>query len=274
MTGFEGQLVVVTGAGSGIGRSTSLAFAEQGATVVAADIDGGAAARTAELARLLGPKAHHRTVDVGDASAMEQLAREVIDEHGVPDVMVNNAGLGLAGPMLDTSVEDWDRLLRVNLWGVIHGCRLFGRAMVARGQGGHIVNVASAAAFAPSRSLPAYSTTKAAVLMLSECLRAELADNGIGVTAICPGVVRTGITTATRFVGVSDAEQERRRQATDRLYRRRGLSPDQVAAAVLDGVRHNLPVVPVGIEASWLRTQFRLAPSLARRLARIDLTPR
>jgi NAD(P)-dependent dehydrogenase (short-subunit alcohol dehydrogenase family) len=274
VTNFEGNIVVVTGAGSGIGRSTALAFAEEGATVVATDIDGEAATRTAALATLVGPEAHHRVVDVGDASAMEQLAKGVIHDLGVPDVVVNNAGLGLAGPMLDTAVEDWERLLHVNLWGVIHGCRLFGRAMVDRGEGGHIVNVASAAAFAPSRSLPAYSTSKAAVLMLSECLRAELADAGIGVSAICPGVVRTGIVAATRFVGVSDAEQDRRRRATDRLYRRRGLTPDKVASAIIDAVRHNRPVVPVGIEASWLRNQFRLAPALARRLARVDLTPR
>ena len=189
----DGWLVVVTGAGSGIGRATCLAFAEQGAVVVAADIDGVTAARTAELARLVGaPDARAFTVDVGDADAMERFAKEVDAELGVPDVVVNNAGIGIAGGVLATSVDDWERILRVNLWGVIHGSRLFAAQMAARGEGGHIVNVASAAAFVPSRTLPAYATTKAAVLMLSECLRAEVGGLGIGVSAICPGLIDTG----------------------------------------------------------------------------------
>src|SRR5205807_1581090 len=122
--------------------------------------------------------------------AMEQLAKAVFEDHGVVDVLVNNAGIGLAGAFLDTTVEDWRRVLDVNLWGVIHGCRLFGRQMVERGQGGHIVNVASAAGIQPSKGLPAYSTSKAAVLMLSECLRADSAGAGIGVSAIRPRRVK------------------------------------------------------------------------------------
>jgi NAD(P)-dependent dehydrogenase (short-subunit alcohol dehydrogenase family) len=265
-----GPLVVITGAGSGIGRATALAFAEreQGATVVAVDVDGWAAGRTAELARLLGAEAHDRTVDVGDGAAMEDLAKELIHEIGVPDIVVNNAGIGMAGPMLQTTVEEWQRILHVNLWGVIHGSRVWGRAMIDRGEGGHIVNVASAAAFTPSPMYPAYATTKAAVLMLTECLRAEVGDQGIGVTAICPGLVQTGIIAATRFVGLDDEQQEQRRRATDRFYRLVGITPDRVAAAIVDGVRRDRPLVPVGVDAVAARFLSRFAPGGARRLAR------
>ena len=160
--------------------------------MVAVDRDAESAARTAELARLVGaPEAWAEPVDVTDEQAMEKLAEKVATEYGVVDVLVNNAGIGLSGSFLDTTPEDWKKVLDVNLWGVIHGCRLFGKQMAERGQGGHIVNIASAAAYQPSNALSAYSTSKAAVLMLSECLRAELAAKGIGVSAICPGLVNT-----------------------------------------------------------------------------------
>jgi len=271
---FEDQLVVVTGAGSGIGRATALAFAERGAEVVAADIDPLAATRTAELAALLGPQAHPFEVDVSDREAMERFAKTVLHDLGVPDVIVNNAGIGLAGPFMDTEFDDWRRILDVNLWGVIHGSRLFGREMVERGEGGHIVNVASAAAFLPSRTLPAYSTSKAAVLMLSECLRAELAGAGIGVSAICPGLINTSITRTSRFVGIDEAEQARRRRAAVRIYGLRNFTPERVALAIVRSVRQNTAVVPVAPEAHVLRGLSRLSPALIRKLARIDATPR
>ncbi|MDJ0342061.1 SDR family oxidoreductase [Streptomyces sp. H10-C2] len=268
---FAGQLVLVTGAGSGIGRATCFAFAEAGARIIAVDRDAESAARTAELARLIGaPDAWAETVDVSDEQAMEKLAEKTAGEYGVPDVVVNNAGIGLAGAFLDTTTEDWKRVLDVNLWGVIHGCRLFARQMVERGQGGHIVNTASAAAYQPSRALPAYSTSKAAVLMLSECLRAELAPHGIGVTAICPGIVNTNITSATRFAGVTDAEQERRRAKSSRLYGLRNYPPEKVAQAIVRAVLRNSAVVPVTPEARGARLLARLSPKALRALARLD----
>ncbi|MEU6481270.1 SDR family oxidoreductase [Streptomyces sp. NPDC047017] len=268
---FAGQLVLVTGAGSGIGRATALAFAEAGARVIAVDRDAGAAARTAELARPLGaPAAWAETVDVSDEQAMEKLAAKVAAEYGVVDVLVNNAGIGLSGAFLDHTAEDWRKVLDVNLWGVIHGCRLFGKQMAERGQGGHIVNTASAAAYQPSRALPAYSTSKAAVLMLSECLRAELADQGIGVTAICPGFVNTAITATARFTGVDAAEEKRRQKRAARLYGLRDYPPEKVAEAVLRAVVRDEAVVPVTPEARLFHAMSRFTPRALRRLARVQ----
>ncbi|MGW0561125.1 SDR family oxidoreductase [Streptomyces sp. NPDC003016] len=268
---FGGQLVLVTGAAGGIGRATAHAFAEAGARIVAVDRDAEGAARTAETARLIGaPEAWAETVDVSDERAMEKLAEKVAAEYGVVDVLVNNAGIGLSGSFLDTTSEDWKEVLDVNLWGVIHGCRLFGRQMAERGQGGHIVNTASAAAYQPSRTLPAYCTSKAAVLMLSECLRAEFAGRDIGVSAICPGFVNTGITSTARFAGTSAAEEKRRRQKAALLYGRRNYPPEKVAEAVLRAVVRNQAVVPVTPEARGLRFLSRFSPRALRAIARID----
>ncbi|OEJ39858.1 short chain dehydrogenase [Streptomyces agglomeratus] len=268
---FAGQLVLVTGAAGGIGRATAYAFAEAGARIVAVDRDAEGAARTAEMARLIGaPKSWAETVDVSDEQAMEKLAEKVATEYGIVDVLVNNAGIGLSGSFLDTTSEDWKKVLDVNLWGVIHGCRLFGRQMADRGQGGHIVNTASAAAYQPSRALPAYSTSKAAVLMLSECLRAEFAGRGIGVSAICPGLVNTGITSTARFAGVSADEEKLKQRKTARLYGMRNYPPEKVADAVLKAVVRNQAVVPVTPEARGAHFLSRFAPKALRAIARLE----
>ncbi|MFE7039925.1 SDR family oxidoreductase [Streptomyces atratus] len=267
---FGGQLVLVTGAAGGIGRATAFAFAEAGARVVAVDRDAEGAARTAEMARLIGsPAAWGEAVDVSDEQAMEKLAEKVATEYGIVDVLVNNAGIGLSGSFLETTSEDWRNVLDVNLWGVIHGCRIFGKQMAERGQGGHIVNTASAAAYQPSRALPAYSTSKAAVLMLSECLRAELADRSIGVSAICPGIVNTNITATTHFAGAGAAEEKRLQKRTSRLYGLRNYPPERVADAILKAVVRNQAVVPVTPEARGARFLSRFSPGALRGIARL-----
>ncbi len=267
---FGGQLVLVTGAGSGIGRATALAFAAAGARVVAVDRNAQAAARTAESSRRAGAaEAWAETADVSDEQSMEKLAEKVATEYGVVDILVNNAGIGLSGSFFDTTPEDWKKVLDVNLWGVIHGCRLFGRRMAERGQGGHIVNVASAAAYQPSRALPAYSTSKAAVLMLSECLRAELAGQGIGVTAVCPGFVNTAITSTAHFAGVDEREEKRLQKRAARLYGMRNYPPEKVARAILRAVTRNEAVAPVTPEARGARWLSRWAPRALRGIARV-----
>jgi NAD(P)-dependent dehydrogenase (short-subunit alcohol dehydrogenase family) len=165
---------------------------------------------------------------------------------------------------------DWERIIDVNLWGVIHGSRLFARQMVDAGVTGHIVNLSSAAGYTPSRILPAYSTTKAAVLMLSECMRAELADAGIGVTAICPGIVNTNITKTIHIVGVSADEERQMQERGARAHAARGYPPEKVAEAILRAVRRNPAVLPVTPEARVMRSMSRLTPGLVRGLARLD----
>jgi NAD(P)-dependent dehydrogenase (short-subunit alcohol dehydrogenase family)/pimeloyl-ACP methyl ester carboxylesterase len=269
----EGKLVLITGAGSGIGQRTAIAFARRGADIVIADIAPEGASETQALCRAEGVEAHVEHLDVSDRAAMERFAAHVAARYGTPDVLVNNAGIGMAGPLLETSAEDWSRVLDVNVWGVIHGCRLFGKQMRERGEGGHIVNLSSAAAFMPSVILPAYATSKAAVLRISECLRAELAPHGVGVSAICPGVVDTPITSRTTFVGISSDEQEKRRASSRQLYAKRAFPPDAVARAIVDAVARNRAVVSVSPEAQVFRWLYQLAPKLARAVGRLDVTP-
>ncbi|SDD73819.1 SDR family oxidoreductase [Streptomyces prasinopilosus] len=266
---FGGQLVLVTGAGRGIGRATVLALAGAGARVVAVDRDEEAAVRTAEEARSAGASAAWaRTVDVSDAPAMERLAEEITAEHGVVDLLVNTAEAGPGDSFLRTAPEDWKQVLDAGLWGVIHGCRLFGARMAERGQGGHIVNVASVAACRPSRVSPARSTAEAAVLMLSKCLRAELADRRIGVTAVCPGPVTTGITSGTRPASADAGRERRRGRRAARLHGLRDCPPERVAAAILRAVVRNDAVAPVPPRARGGYPWVRWLPGALRRISR------
>jgi NAD(P)-dependent dehydrogenase (short-subunit alcohol dehydrogenase family)/pimeloyl-ACP methyl ester carboxylesterase len=267
---FGGYLVVVTGAGSGIGRAVALAFAQRGADIVAADIDHAAAQRTCESAGSRGGAMFPYQVDVSVAGEMERFATWVHDTCGVPDVVVNNAGVAVAGSFFAHTEDDWRRIVDVNLLGVVRGCRLFGAQMAQRGEGGHIVNIASAAAFAPSAMLPAYSATKAAVRMLSECVRAELAGARIGVTAICPGFTDTPIARAAHYAGVDKASEARLRDGAARALALRNFPPEKVALAVVRAVRANHALVPVNAEARVGYALSRFAPSLLRVAARRD----
>lgn len=267
---FAGKLVVVTGAGSGIGRATALGFAANGARVVAADLNPGTAASVAGVITGRGGTAYARQVDVAVAGDMERFAGWVRTEAGVPDVVVNNAGIAIVGPVLAHTEEDWQRIVGVNLLGVARGCRLFGAQMAERGTGGHLVNMASAASYAPSASLPVYAATKAAVRMLSECLRAELAAAGIGVTAICPGFTSTPMARSARYVGLPPGEVDQVRENSARALRRRRFPPEKVALAVMRAVLRDQPVVPVNAEARVLYVLSRLAPGTLRALARLE----
>ncbi|SFL81517.1 SDR family oxidoreductase [Marinobacter zhejiangensis] len=271
---LAGKAAIITGAGSGIGRATALRLAEVGADVVCVDINEDAARETANQVQALGAVAWSRKVDVGSAAAMQTLAKWVEKELGCADIVVNNAGIGMAGGVLDTSTKDWDRILKVNLWGVIHGSRLFGQQMVDAHCAGHIINVASAAAFAPNRKLAAYATTKAAVHMLTECLRAELSEHDIGVTSVCPGFVATGIAQNTVYAGLSEEEQTEKRAKADSLYQRHStFTPESVAERICQAVLTNPAISLVGPEAIATRFFSRFAPGVSRLVARLDITP-
>jgi NAD(P)-dependent dehydrogenase (short-subunit alcohol dehydrogenase family) len=190
---------------------------------------------------------------------MAAFADEVHKEHAAVDLLVNNAGVGLSGGLLDTSLDDWSWMLGVNLMGVVHGCHFFVPRMVERGRGGHVFNVASAAGIAGSRLLVAYCTSKFAVVGLSESLRGELRPHGIGVTAVCPGFIRTNIGIASR-AGGRFAEPAVRARGEQRIAS--GLPPERVAEAILEAVGRNTAVLPVALEAWVIYALKRLSPTL------------
>lgn len=268
---FEDQLVVITGGGSGIGRETALEFAREGAEIVVCDLNLASAKETSALVAELGADAHAYELNVADEAAMNAFAATVRVKHGVPDVLINNAGIGHAGRFLNTPSEQFQRVLDVNLNGVIYGCRAFGAQMVERGIGGHIVNLSSLAAFAPQKGMGPYATSKAGVLMFSDCLRAEFAHAGIGVSAICPGIVHTNIVRTTTFSGVSDEEEAAKQAKFDKLYKARRYTPDKVARQIVKAVVRDKAVMPVTPESYQGYYLSRFAPSVTRRLARLDV---
>ncbi|UFS95827.1 SDR family NAD(P)-dependent oxidoreductase [Nocardia huaxiensis] len=272
LNSIDPRLVVVTGAGSGIGQAVAVRFARSGAQVVVSDIDKDAALATVAKIQAAGHRAVAMQLDVTDPRAWESFARDVHADLGVPDVLVNNAGILVSGAFLDLEPQDWDKQLSVNLMGVVHGCRAFGRQMIDEGKRGHIVNIASAAAFTPTPVMSAYSVSKAGVKMLTECLRLELAPKGVGVSAVCPGVINTNIGEHATTVGVDPVLVERGKQIAAQVQELVAqlpfspMSPDLVARAVVRAVRYDLAVVPVRTEA-WLGYfMLRLAPGVNRRM--------
>jgi NAD(P)-dependent dehydrogenase (short-subunit alcohol dehydrogenase family) len=193
--GPSGRVAVVTGGGAGIGRSLVRAFAKAGMRVAIADLDAGAADAVAREVRSAGGEAISVRCDVSRFEEVERLASEARERLGPVGVLCNNAGIGGGiGPAIaELEGEVWDRVLGVNLQGVIHGVRAFVPRMIQDSAGGHVVNTASLAAFLPAPGSGPYTTSKFAVVGLSEVLRAELAPHGIGVSVLCPGPYDTGI---------------------------------------------------------------------------------
>jgi NAD(P)-dependent dehydrogenase (short-subunit alcohol dehydrogenase family) len=262
---LNGKTVLVTGAGSGIGRETALLCARRGGDLVICDVNAEGLAATEEEARKLGRDVLARQVDVADREQMRAFAGEV----DAVDLLVNNAGVGLGGGLLDTPLEDWDWVVGINLMGVVHGCHFFVPAMIERGRGGHVVNLSSMAGYHASPALVAYSATKFGVLGLSLALREELREHGVGVTAVCPGIVNTPITQTARLRG--EAGEPGARERIVRTYQRRGYGPERVAKNILRAVERDRPIAPITPE-SWLswaitRTSPRMAGWVARKLA-------
>jgi NAD(P)-dependent dehydrogenase (short-subunit alcohol dehydrogenase family) len=236
---LAGKTAVVTGAGSGIGRSLALLLAERGAAVHAADINQPAAEAVAGQIKDAGGRATAHGVDVADAGAVLGLADHVFAT-GPVDLLFNNAGIGLAGEVTETTLGDWRRLIDVNLMGVVHGLHAFLPRLLAQDPPAHIVNTASMAGLVPAAGLAAYSASKAAVVGLTEALDIELRGTRVRVSAVCPGVINTPIVSTSVMRG----PWADRRARTEDLYARRGTSPDVVARQVLAAVSRGRRIVP------------------------------
>lgn len=245
---------LITGAASGIGFATAEAFGQRGADLILTDINPGGLEAAAEQLVAGGARVQTHAVDVADANAMEALA-QTVHEDGPIDVLVNNAGVGVGGGILDTSLEDWNWVIDVNVRGVIHGVHFFGPQMKP---GAHIINIASVAGLMASAQLGAYSTTKFAVVGLSEALRQELEGSDIAVTAICPGFVSTNIARNMRYVG--RMADERVQKKVMKMLDARGAEPSLVAEAVMDALDSRRGVVPVTAEAWAFYLLKRLIP--------------
>jgi NAD(P)-dependent dehydrogenase (short-subunit alcohol dehydrogenase family) len=187
---FDGKVVVVTGAGSGIGRASAIGFAADGATVVVNDLHADTAAATVELIRDAGGDAHAHPADVGDSAAVDELIDATVARHGKLDVLHNNAGYGLPGRVATTTDEVMAEMLRVNLCGVLYGTRAALRHMVEQ-RSGVIVNTASNAALGAPRDRAAYGSAKAGVISLTRSTAAENGRFGVRAVAICPGPIET-----------------------------------------------------------------------------------
>jgi NAD(P)-dependent dehydrogenase (short-subunit alcohol dehydrogenase family) len=259
------RIVVITGAGSGIGHELALLCARRGALLALCDINDRAVATTAEMARKAGADVMASRVDVSDADAMTRFAEATIARFGRVDLVVNNAGVALVGGLLDTSRKDWEWLIGINVMGVVHGCDAFLPAMIESGRGGHVVNLSSAAGLLANPQLSAYSATKFAVFGLSEALRMELKPHGIGVTAVCPGIINTGITQTSPIRGSGDTGERRERLAS--TYAKRGYTAKRVADNILRAVDRNRAVAPIAAEAHIMYVLSRTVPPLARWLA-------
>jgi NAD(P)-dependent dehydrogenase (short-subunit alcohol dehydrogenase family) len=262
---LSGRWALVTGAGSGIGGATALALARRGADLAICDIDEDGMAQTVRAVEALGRKTIARRVDVADREAMRAFAEEVHAEIPAVDILVNNAGVAIAATFVDTTLEDWEWIVGINLMGVIHGCHFFVPRMIERGAGGHVVNISSMAGYLAVVSMGAYNVTKFGVRGLSEAMRGELAPHGIGVTAVCPGIINTPIVGKMRIRGLAGHES---RQQAVQTFSRRNYPPERLAAGILDAIRKNKAVAPITPEAraGWWLT--RLAPGLVHWLNR------
>ncbi|RDI54096.1 SDR family NAD(P)-dependent oxidoreductase [Nocardia mexicana] len=258
------RTAIVTGGGAGIGREISRLLAETGYRVVVADIDEEAAQGTAEEITAAGGHAHAYRLDVASEAQWDKCAEWVRGEFGPAHVLVNNAGIMDTGGFVETGAAQWQRTVDIDLMSVVYGAKVFGQQMIDAGIHGHIVNLSSGAAFFPARYIPAYAAAKAAVLMASQTLRVELRPKGIGVTAICPGAIRTDLLAHGERAGLDAAEQAAWRAQLGQVQSMAFAGPDKVARVVERAIRRNPAVVPVNPEA-WLGyALFRLSPGLLR----------
>jgi NAD(P)-dependent dehydrogenase (short-subunit alcohol dehydrogenase family) len=244
---FENATAVVTGGGSGLGRAFCAELGRARARVLIADVNAEGAEETAALVREAGGEARVATIDVADPAQVESLAAMAHDWLGDTDLLINNAGVAVSGPIGEVTLEDWKWQIDINLWGVIYGCHYFVPRMKKRRRG-HVINVASAAGLLAPPQLGPYNVAKAGVVALSETLYAETKKLGIKVTVLCPTFFRTSIAESGR--GIID---EKSRAAMIRLMEKSKVqAPDVARAALAACSRGRLYCLPmIDAQMSW-----------------------
>ncbi len=257
MNDFSGKVVVVTGGAHGLGEATVRAFAARGAKLAICDIDGEGLREIKGALEALGVPVMTDITDVSRAWQVEEFRDRVLKEMGRVDVLVNNAGVACAGMLEDMTLEDWQWITGINMWGVIHGSHFFYPRMVEQG-GGHIVNISSAAGLTPLPMLAAYCGTKSAVLSMTRVWRAEAARHGVGFTAVCPGFMTTDILKSTRMCsGTPRRTPPEVMKGIESFFARGQYDPGKVADAIVRAVEKNRGLVRPGVETLILDVMNR-----------------
>ena len=252
MGNITNKVIVITGGASGIGKAVARELGEAGNVLVLADVDQGNLDATVSEFTQAGLSVECRIVDVRDAAAVQALVDGAVSEHGRVDYMFNNAGINIAGELRDTSLDDWNRLIDVNLRGVIHG--VHAAYPIMREQGfGHIVNTASLAGITPALMEGAYGATKHAVVGLSTVLRAEAEAFGVRCSVICPGVIQTPMVhnSELRRFAIEDALE---------ALPQKPMPVDKCAKIIVRGVARNDAFILVTATAHALWRLYRVAP--------------
>lgn len=251
--------VLITGASQGCGRATALLFARKGYNLVLAARNETRLEATAKEVRSISNSVLAIPTDVGDAKQVELLAEKALGFSEKIDVLINNAGICLTGPIEDTSLEDWQQLMNTNFWGYLHLIKALMPHFLER-KTGSIVNVGSFGGKMPLPEMTAYCASKYAVTGLTETMRLELTPKGIHVCAVHPGVINSNFLERAQFRGVDDAEVESRQEEMNSLLKSGWISqPEDIAKAIWDAVKKKKSEVVVG--PAFLATEaYRLFP--------------
>lgn len=252
---FNNKIAVVTGGASGLGRGFCEQMAAAGATVICADIDMAGAEETVAKIEAKGGKASAAHVDVSDYNQVKALIEGAAETHGHIDYVFNNAGIAVGGPVEDIPIEDWEKILAINLHGVVYGTEVAYKIM-AKQRSGHIVNTASLAGLIPSPMLVPYSTTKFAVVGLCEALQIEAGTNNVKVTALCPGFIESNIYDAASYSGGMEAEKAKA-QIPIMVKTEKGVE------TLLKGVAAGKRIVTLPAYGHLLWRSYRFTPGLA-----------
>lgn len=267
MKTLEDKHAVVTGAGSGIGRSIALALAEAGTHVVVADIDADTAAQVAAEVASRGVRAQAVTCDVSNVEDVGRLADAAYAAFGRVDVLCNNAGATMRPyrNIMDTTLEEWRFLFGINLWGVLHGLHVFLPRMRRQDGEKHVVNTSSLAALLPMEGHAAYSASKGAVMALTEAITGELAPYGFGVTNLCPGPVDTNLGANAAKIWKAAVPPEARTfdpvdtVMMDRVGRLARPHVAQVGQMVVDAILNDIPHIhTTRLDAPLLAERMKL----------------